>query len=449
MDTHMRRLLALSLCSLLLYAPTISAQPTLGSAAAIEFGCQFHATESFARTDQSDAPVNATSYLDLMSKAQQLETQLARLNNSAQLWSKKQTEILVELAQVKQSIGDTSQARNLYERALHNIRVNDGVYSSRQIPIILDLMTWYMASSDEFIDQLGDRAAFIYERVYSDDAQIIELVSGYQRLIRLRTDAHFSRERRRSVHISKVEELQRRVDWQLERLATLILNTQSGHALLEPAFYTRYDDLGRALPTPEGGMDQVSSATGVILEEVQRLLRPTTAEPNTDYDRARKLLDALHDDFEELENVDRAALLDFYADYYLAQDNIAGTITAYERILRIPVLRPDYQLRALRALGQLYEGEQRWSDSIDSYNCWRHLSTEEDTRVFIGLANGYRNQQELELAIYHLNKYMEVLENQGQVADESLYLVLKEMYYDIDDFVSAAEVTREIVSKFE
>ncbi len=445
----MQRLLALPLCFLLLHAPTLGAQPTFESAVAVEFGCQFHATDSFARLDRDDGPDDATSYLDLMSEAAQLETQLVQLDSSNELWSQEQTEILIELARAKQLIGDTSQARDLYEQALYNIRINDGVYSIRQLPILLDLMTWYMAADDEFIDQLGDRAAFIYEKAYSDDSQVMELVAGYQKLIRLRANAHFSQDRRRSIHVSKVVRLQDKIESQLERLANLIGNNQSARAIREPTFYTRYDDLGQALPEPEGGMDQVSSATGLILEEVQSLLRPTTSESDVDYDRAKDLLDELHDGFDDLGPIDRTAVLDFYADYYLAQDNIAAAIDAYERILKVRVLRPDYQLRALRALGQLYENEQRWHDAIDSYNCWRQLSTREDARVFIGLANAYRKEQEIELAIYHLNRHIETLENDDQLAEQDLYLVLKDMYYEIDDFESAARVTRTIVSKFE
>ncbi len=201
----MRRLPLLPLCLLLLLAPTLQAQSTLDSVEAIEFGCQFHATADFGRTTRSEAATGAARHLELMSQAEQLETRLIQLDSTAQMWSEQQTEILTRLARVKHSIGDTSQARDLYERTLYSIRINNGVYSIEQIPILFDLMTWYMAQSDEFIDQLGDRAAFLYEKAYNDDSQVPELVSGYDKLIRLRLNAHFSHDRKRSVHVSKVQ----------------------------------------------------------------------------------------------------------------------------------------------------------------------------------------------------------------------------------------------------
>ncbi len=62
-----------------------------------------------------------------------------------------------------------------------------------------------------------------------------------------------------------------------------------------------------------------------------------------------------------------------------------------------------------------------------------------------------RKQTELliELAIYHLDRHIETVENQVSTAGKSLYLVLKEMYYEVDDFENVEEITRAIVSKFE
>ena len=72
----------------------------------------------------------------------------------------------------------------------------------------------------------------------------------------------------------------------------------------------------------------------------------------------------------------------------------------------------------------------------------------EDARVFIGLANAYRKSDENELAIHHLQKYIETLEIDDKIADKNLYLVLKELYYEIDDFTSGAEVTRKMTALF-
>ena len=446
----MSRLLVIaSTLALIFIASGLMAQPAIiTDDPRVEFGCQFHATDHFDQPLQSTEPTSTSSYLGLITQTSQLEGQLIQLDSTNDLWTDEQTAVLIELAQVKQSIGDTRQARELYEQALYNMRINEGVYTLQQLPIILDLMTWYMAEHDEFTDQLGDRALFLYEKAYSADEQIMELVAGYRKLLELRLGAHYSHKRRYSIHVEKLLELQEKIDLQIERLVTSVDPAVRDRVLRTPSFYTAYDDLGRAVSSQEGGMDQVSGSTGLILEEVQGLLRPSEPDVQADYVRAKLLLDELQQSFEELEHVDRAALLNFYADYFLAQGDIAETINSYERILTIRVLRPDYQLRSLRALGQLYENEERWSEAIDSYNCWRKLSTKEDARVFIGLANIYQKLDEPELAIHHIIKYIETLETDGKTADENTYLVLKELYYETDDLAAGAEVTREMTALF-
>jgi len=444
----MKRLITVLLYSLAFHGPGLAAQPApLDENQPIEFGCRFHATDNFA---ESASPARATDtggYLELLSRGSDLEKRLIQLDGTNALWTKDQTDILIELARVKQATGDTSQARVLYEQALHNMRINDGVYNLEQLPIILELMEWYMAEDDEFTDQLGDRALFLYEKVYPGDEQIMQLIAGYRMLQELRLSAHFSHDRINSIHKKKVAHLQDRIDEKLLRLVNHEDPAIRQGLNSNRAFHTRYDDLGRPVSSPEGGMDQVSGSTGVVLEEVQRLLRPNTTQ-DVDYVRAKSLLDELQETFEELAPIDQTAILDFYADYFLAQGDIAAVVDSYERMLGIRVLRPDYQLRSLRALGQLYESQERWSESRDTYNCWRLLSTKEDTRVFIGLANTHRKLGEIELAIHHLQKYVNALDANGDIAEENVYLALKEMHYQIDDFDGAADVTREMTNLF-
>lgn len=436
--------------SLFFYSSNLSAQPAIDDKnSPVEFGCQFHATAYFNQPSQTNMVLSTSDYLDLMTEAQELESQLIQLDITNEVWTEERGKVLMNLAQLKQSVGDTAEARELYENALYNMRINGGIYTLDQLPVILDLMAWYMAEDDEFTDQLGDRAAFLYEKTYTEDEQILDLVMGYRKLLELRLNAHYSHDRNESAHSIKAAELGRKISRLMDKLSTSVDPAVRNQVLSKTGFYTRYDDLGRAVETPEGGVDQVSRSTGVILDEVQSLLRPPDPETQADYDRAKQLLDELHESYDELRHVDRAALLDFYADYSLAKGDTPETISHFENILSIRVLRPDYQLRALRALGQLYESEERWSESIDSYNCWRQLSTKEDSRVFIGLANAYRRLEENELAIHHLLKYMELLDREGQIADEYLYAILKEMYYEIEDFSAGAEVTRTMSALFE
>ena len=72
-------------------------------------------------------------------------------------------EPLTGLARSHLAAGELEEARRLYRRALHIVRVNDGLYSKRQIPILQELLEIYRSTGDlESLDQRYD----YYFRLY-------------------------------------------------------------------------------------------------------------------------------------------------------------------------------------------------------------------------------------------------------------------------------------------
>ncbi|MEM8561761.1 MAG: hypothetical protein AAGF57_05980 [Pseudomonadota bacterium] len=57
-------------------------------------------------------------------------------------------EPLTDLARHHRQQGDLASARKAYQRALHVVRVNDGLYSERQVPILQELFELYRVSGD-------------------------------------------------------------------------------------------------------------------------------------------------------------------------------------------------------------------------------------------------------------------------------------------------------------
>lgn len=64
-------------------------------------------------------------------------------------------ESLSSLGHYHRDRGDYRKAEDLYLRALHVVRVNDGLYSERQIPLMRDLLNLYRATGD--LKALDDR----------------------------------------------------------------------------------------------------------------------------------------------------------------------------------------------------------------------------------------------------------------------------------------------------
>jgi hypothetical protein len=93
------------------------------------------------------------------------QRQVSELELQGGPYSDALAEPLVGLGRFYQNSGDPEQAQRLYRRALHIVRVNDGLYSERQIPILRELLNGYRASGEwETLDERYD----YYFRLYGN-----------------------------------------------------------------------------------------------------------------------------------------------------------------------------------------------------------------------------------------------------------------------------------------
>lgn len=132
---------------------------------------------------------NETRVSVLLHKEAALEEALNQLESNGP-WDIQLSESLLELAQVRQDLGNKEAARQVYNRLLLNLRVNQGLYSANQIPIILDLMKWYLEEAEyQLADELGDWAEFLYQRIYAEENEVELLFAAYNELINIRLGA--------------------------------------------------------------------------------------------------------------------------------------------------------------------------------------------------------------------------------------------------------------------
>ena len=93
---------------------------------------------------ESESP----SQYQLLQTQQTLEEAILNAEITFNAWDSRLSETMLSLAKVRTALGYTQQARLTYFHVLHNIRVNRGLYSVDQLPIILDLMQWYLADKE-------------------------------------------------------------------------------------------------------------------------------------------------------------------------------------------------------------------------------------------------------------------------------------------------------------
>jgi hypothetical protein len=192
--------------------------------------------------------------------------------------------------------------------------------------------------------------------------------------------------------------------------------------------------------------DQVMRAISTISE----MMSPEDENDEPDMEGAKRELDELYERrYDRMNDFEKSTILNFYTNYYLTIEDYQGALRIFEQILTIEELREDIRLRTLRSLGQIYAAEENWQGSIDNYVKWRNLSLDEDPIVFRGLSYAhYQLEQFAEAEPYWLS-YMEMALAAGEELDRDDYAYLNGIYFTLEDYAKALDVTKTMIVKYD
>jgi len=186
------------------------------------------------------------------------------------------------------------------------------------------------------------------------------------------------------------------------------------------------------------------------ISAIQELLQPEDEEEEPDYEGAKAELDELRERrFERMNDFEKSTLLSFYTNYYLNTEDYIGAIGIFEEMLLIETLREDQRLRTHRSLGQLLASEEDWQGSIDNYQEWRNLSLEEDEIVYRGLSYANYQLERFEDAMPFWVDRMELMLTQGEILGRDDYAYLNGLYFVLEDFQSALDLTKTMIVLFD
>lgn len=186
------------------------------------------------------------------------------------------------------------------------------------------------------------------------------------------------------------------------------------------------------------------------ISEIQEMMQPEDEDDEPDMAGAIEALDELRERrYERMNDFEKSTLLSFYTNYYLAQEDYISAIRIFEETLTIEELREDVRLRTLRSLGQLHAAEENWRDSIKFYQNWRDISLEEDDVVFRGLSYAHYQLEEFVEALPHWLSYMDIIMANGEVLGRDDYAYLNGLYFTLEDFESALDLTKTMIVLFD
>lgn len=184
--------------------------------------------------------------------------------------------------------------------------------------------------------------------------------------------------------------------------------------------------------------------------EIQEYMSPEDESEEPNLPAAKEALDELRERrWERMNDFEKSTVLNFYTNYYLGIEDYANALLTFEEILTIEDLREDTRLRTLRSLGQLYMAEERWEEAINAYDRWRALSMEEDIIVFRGLSYSYYQMERFEEALPYWLDYMNLSLETGEELGRDDYAYLNGIYFTLEDFESALELTKTMIMLFD
>lgn len=186
------------------------------------------------------------------------------------------------------------------------------------------------------------------------------------------------------------------------------------------------------------------------ISEIQEMMSPEDPEDPVDLAGAKEALDELRERrFDRMNDFEKSTLLNFYVNYYLAQEDFTNALRTFEEMLTIEELREDTRLRTHRSLGQLYAAEENWTKSIENFEIWRELSFEEDEVVFRNLSYAHYQLDEMIPARDYWLDFMNLALVNGNELDRDDYTYLNGVYFTLETFEEALELTKTMIMKFD
>ena len=222
--------------------------------------------------------------------------------------------------------------------------------------------------------------------------------------------------------------------------------------LAMPVWQSQYVFAGeeQRAPPEARSAGTLSEAVMRSVSEIQEMMNPEDATDEPDLEGAKRALDELYERrYERMNDFEKQTILNFYTNYFLTLENYPEAIRIFKQILTIEDLREDVRLRTLRSLGQLEAAEEEWRESVNFYQQWRDLSVDEDSIVYRGLAYAHYQIDEFTEALPFWIAYMEFVKDAGEELGRDDYAFLNGLYFTLEDYTSALEVTKTMLMLFD
>jgi tetratricopeptide (TPR) repeat protein len=178
----------------------------------------------------------------------------------------------------------------------------------------------------------------------------------------------------------------------------------------------------------------------------KELAKAQEAAEAENYSEAIRFLDKLSKD--DLNDYERSQVLNLYAFIYYAQDQLDNAIGAYEELLTQADLPEALKKGTIYNLGQLYFSQENWRKGIEYLNLWLEVDQVPKPQTYEMIAQAYYQLGEYRNALEPTRRSIELTEKSGKPVKEQSYLLLRVLYYELEDYSQVANVLQELIRRF-
>jgi uncharacterized protein HemY len=152
----------------------------------------------------------------------------------------------------------------------------------------------------------------------------------------------------------------------------------------------------------------------------------------------------LLEDLDPSNDFDKATVNRYLGNLYAQKEDYAKAIGFIVEAIKPDVLNFKDQADLYKLLGDLYMGQQKYTDALKTYNDWMDFTGEEDGKVYARIAQ----------ANWELKQYLKVIEPADKAIalekepSKSFYMLKIGAYFELKQFKNAVKVAETVVKVF-
>ncbi len=188
---------------------------------------------------------------------------------------------------------------------------------------------------------------------------------------------------------------------------------------------------------------------GITMRErvYEKLSRAQEAADAKDFAKAFEFLQDV-EKMRDLEPYEKAQLYTAYGFIYFTQEKYAQSIQAYEKVLQQENLPPALQASTLYTLAQLQFHAEDYGKAIQYLERWLSNATNPGPEPYVLLGQAYYQLERYREAVAPVERALAIARERDQPIKENWYLLLRAIYYELEDYPKLLEVLEILVTQF-